>query len=250
MNKIRIIPSILYKDNTAIRGKNFESWRTVGSLMQSIRLYSLREVDELIFLDVNATEKKFINFNLIDDFADECFMPIIIGGGIKSFSDIENLLKVGADRVCVNSANFYEKNFVGKSIKYFGSQCLVLSVDYKNINNKKFVFVNSGKKNTGIELEEYLKKAEDIGIGEVLLTSIDHDGLMDGCDNQTLLQVNKKFSFNIIGSGGIGSEEHALQTLNETEINALSCSSIFHFTENTPLSLKKFLKKNQLNVRI
>ena len=147
MNKFRLIPSILFKENTAIRGKNFESWRTVGSLLQTIRLYSLREVDEIIFLDVDASKNKKINLKLIDEFADECFMPITVGGGIKNIQDIEDTLKVGADRVSINTKAFENINFIEQAIKKFGNQCIVISVDYKlDQNKKKMVHIYSGKK--------------------------------------------------------------------------------------------------------
>ena len=250
MNKFRLIPSILFKENTAIRGRNFESWRTVGSLLQTIRLYSLREVDEIIFLDVDAGKNKKINFKLIDEFADECFMPITVGGGIKNIQDIEDTLKVGADRVSINTEAFKNINFIKKAIDKFGSQCIVISVDYKlDDNNKKIVHICSGKKNTGIELKEYLNQLNDIGVGEILLTSINHDGMMKGYDNQTLKEVNEKYDFNLIASGGAGNYEGILETINYCNLKAISCSSIFHFTESTPNSLKEFLKKNKINVR-
>jgi len=250
MNKIRIIPSVLFKDNNAIRGKNFQSWRTVGSLLQTIKLYSLREVDELIFLDTNATLNNKINYSLIDDFADECFMPITVGGGIKNLNHIENLLKVGADRICINTAMYKDKNFVKNAIKNFGVQCIIVSVDYKKINNKKIVFVKSGSQNTEIELNDYLKLIEESGAGEVLLTSIDHDGTMSGFDNHTLKEINKKFKFKLIASGGAGNKNHVLKTIRNTKVTAVSCSSIFHFTEITPKSLKKYLMENNVKVRV
>ena len=250
MNKFRLIPSILFKDNTAIRGKNFESWRTVGSLMQTIRLYSLREVDEIIFLDVDAYKNERINLKLIDEFADECFMPITVGGGIKNIQNIEDILKVGADRVSIKTEAFKNINFVKQAIKKFGAQCIVISVDYKlNQNNKKTVHIHSGKIDTGVELEEYLKLLDDVGVGEVLLTSINHDGMMNGFDNETLRKVNNKYNFNLIASGGAGNNEGILNSIKYGNLKAISCSSIFHFTENTPNSLKEFLKKNNINVR-
>ena len=250
MNKIRIIPTILFKDNSAIRGKKFDSWRVSGSLLQTTRLYSMREVDEIIFLDINATKNKKINFNLIDDFADECFMPITVGGGIKSLYDIENLFKVGADRVCINSAAFYDSFFIKKAIKTFGEQSIIISVDYKKVISQNMVFINSGLKNTDIELNNYLKKIEDLGAKEVILTSINHDGMMNGYDIENISIANQKFNFKLIASGGAGSKEDVYELIKKTNVKALSCSSIFHFTEITPTSLKLFLKKKKIDVRI
>ena len=131
MQKIRIIPTILFNEENIVKGKNFKSWRKVGSLYQAIKIYNLREVDELIFLDINSTEKNFIEYKLIDDFADECFMPVTVGGGVKSLENIEMLLKSGADKVCINTAAYNDRNFIQKAIKTYGSQCIVISVDYK-----------------------------------------------------------------------------------------------------------------------
>lgn len=250
MNKIRIIPTILFKDNSAVKGKKFNSWRVSGSLLQTTRLYSMREVDEIIFLDINATKNNKINLDLIDDFADECFMPMTIGGGIKSLYDIENLFKVGADRISINSAAFSDPLFVKKAIKTFGEQSIIISVDYKKINSENIVFVKSGLENTEIKLNDYLKKIEELGVKEVVLTSIDHDGMMDGYDIENIFMANKNFNFKIIASGGAGSKEDVYNLIKKTNIKALSCSSIFHFTEITPTSLKLFLKKKKINVRI
>lgn len=250
MNKIRIIPTVLYKDNVAVRGKKFNNWRVSGSLLQTIRLYSLREVDELIFLDIGATNQRNINFKLIDEFADECFMPITIGGGIKSLNDIEELFKVGADRVCVNTQAFRDPVFIKNSIKNFGSQSIIVSVDYKIIKSKFYVFICSGSINTNIELKEYLKKLNDIGVKEVMLTSMDHDGMMEGYDLKNISYANLNYDFKVIASGGAGSKKDVLDLILSSKIDALSCSSIFHFTEITPLSLKKFLGENNINIRI
>lgn len=251
MNKIRIIPTVLFRDTNTVRGKNFKSWRVVGSVMQSIKLYSLREVDELIFFDVTATKNKEINYDLINDFAKECFMPVVVGGGIRNINDIENILKIGADRVCINTALVENIDFVKEAIKIFGVQCIIGSIDYKkDEKNKNFIWTNSGGIKTDNELFDFLKKVEDIGLGELLLTSIDHDGVMKGYDNPTLKKVNSTFNFKVIASGGAGKKEDVYKTIKDTNVSAISCSSIFHFTENTPLSIKRFLKEKKINVRI
>lgn len=250
MKKIRIIPTILYDSNSAVKGKNFNSWRKIGSLKQIIKLYSLREVDELIFLDVAANSKKNLEYKIIDDFADDCFMPITAGGGIKNMKNIELLLKSGVDRVSINSAIYNNYNFVKEAINYFGSQCIVLSIDYKIINNKKKnVFINSGRQDTKIELNDYLKKIEDLQPGEVLINSIDRDGTMMGYDIETLKKIEKKFKFQIIASGGAKSEKDVYNLINQTSIKAVSCSSIFQFTEITPLKIKEFLLKKGYRLR-
>ncbi len=248
--KIRIIPTILY-NNTLVKGKKFKSWRVVGNLFQMIKLYSLREVDELIFFDIDATKKGHIELSLIDEFADECFMPLTIGGGIKKLKDIDDLLKVGADKVCINSAATYDFEFIRQAIKKFGSQCIVISVDYKiNLNNCLEVFKNSGTVGTGLLLQEYIKKISDLGPGEIILTSIDHDGEMKGYDINTLLKINSTSSSPIIASGGAGNCDDIYNVIEKTGITTISAASIFHFTETTPMDVKRHLKAKGLNVRV
>ena len=170
MHKVRIAPTLLYKNNL-VKGKNFKSWRVVGNLYQMIKLYNLREVDELIFFDIDASKNNSIQLSLIDEFADECFVPLTVGGGIKSLDDIGNLLKVGADKICINSSAMNDINFLKKAVDKYGSQCIVLSIDYKiNKKEQKEIFINSGNKPTGILLENFIEKVSKVEPGEILLT--------------------------------------------------------------------------------
>ena len=251
MKKIRIIPTILFNESNTLKGKAFSSWRIVGNLKQSIKVYSLREVDELIILDISASKfNKEINLKLIDEIADECFMPLTVGGGIRSLNDIEKVLKAGADRVSINTSSIRNKNFLHDAIRVYGSQCIVVSVDYKNNYGKKEVFKESGTKSTGIELKNYLKEINKYNPGEVLLTSIDHDGMMLGYDLDTLSLANKILDAPVIASGGCGSYDHMYKVIKKCKISALAASSIFNFTEKTPLEAKNFLKKKGIKVRI
>ena len=238
--KLRIIPTVLYNGNSCVKGKNFKSWRVSGSIKQTIRLYSLREVDELIFLNINASKNK-INFSIVDDFADECFMPITLGGGIKKIGDIRELFKVGADRVSINTYAFERPDFLKKALETFGIQSIILSVDYKKIKNEPIVFTNSGELNTGKSLFSYLSEIEKIGVGEVLINSIDHDGLMCGYDFDTLKKIDNQFDLKIICSGGLSSYNDIAKLYESTKIRSFSMSSIFHYTQITPIQLKKQL---------
>ena len=250
MQKVRIIPTILFNNDNIVKGKNFDSWRKIGSLYQTIKIYNMREVDELIFLDTQSTRKSLIEYNLIDDFADDCFMPLTIGGGIKTIEDIELLLRCGADKVCINTSAFNNRIFIKNAIKVFGSQCIIISVDYKKINNELKVFVNSGKVNTGKNLFQYIDEIIEIGPGEIILTSIDHDGLMNGYDIENLKIINKKSTIPLIASGGAGKCEDFYDLVNETGINAAAAASIFHFTQFTPKDIKKYLLQKKIKVRI
>ena len=250
MLKIRIIPTLLYSHNL-VKGKNFKSWRVVGNLYQMVKLYNLREVDELIFFDIDAGHKGLIQLSLIDEFADECFVPLTVGGGVKKMKDIEDLLKVGADKICINTASIENIKFIEEAVKRYGSQCIVISIDYKLNEKKQFeVFKNSGRERTGLLLEEYVKRISDIGPGEIILTSIDHEGVMKGYDIKNILKMNKISSSQIIASGGAGNCEDVYQVIKETGVKAATASSIYHFTETTPLDVKKYLKKKGILVRI
>lgn len=250
MQKVRIIPTLLYSHNL-VKGKNFRSWRVVGNLYQMVKLYNLREVDELIFFDIEATDRDSIQLSLIDEFADECFVPLTVGGGVKKMQDIEDLLKVGADKICINTAAIEDYKFVEEAIKKYGSQCIVISMDYK-INDKKQleVYKNSGNKKTGILLHDYFKRISELGPGEIILTSIDHEGEMKGYDLDNIAKMNSISTSQIIASGGAGNSEDIYQVIKKTGVKAVTASSIYHFTETTPLDVKKYLKKKKISVRI
>ena len=250
MHKVRIAPTLLYKNNL-IKGKNFKSWRVVGNLHQMIKLYNLREVDELIFFDIDANKNNSIQLSVIDEFADNCFVPLTIGGGIKSLQDIENLLKVGADKVCINSNAIKDLNFVEKAVNKYGSQCIVVSIDYKlNKNKQKEIYINSGNTSTGILLETFIEKINKVEPGEILITSIDHDGLMEGYDIDTIKKISNLSEAPVIASGGAGKLEDFYQLIEKTNIKAVSAASIFHFTEITPLDVKRYLDQKGIKVRL
>lgn len=247
--KIRIIPTVLYNNNSCVKGKNFKSWRVSGSLKQTIKLYSLREVDELIFLNINAN-KDTINFKIIDEFADECFMPITVGGGIKSLEDIRQLFQVGADRVSINTNAYDNENFLKNAINTFGKQSIVVSVDYKKIDNEPIVFINSGSINTNKNLYKYMEELQNIDVGEVLVNSIDHDGLIKGYDHEIFENLDKKFELKLICSGGLKTYKDIKRLYQSTKIRAFSMSSVFHYTQLTPLILKKQLHDINIPVRL
>jgi cyclase len=251
MLKIRIIPTLLFKEFELVKGIKFDSWRRVGSAMTSVKIYNIREVDELIFLNIAATLNDHKpDLKLIDELADECFMPFTVGGGIKTIEDIRNLLMVGADKVAINTAAVLNPGLISEAAQCFGSQCIVVSIDAKKINGEYKVFINSGTKMTEINPVSFAKKVEKLGAGEILLTSIDRDGTFEGYDIELIKSVSKEVSIPVIASGGAGNYEHMLQVLKNTTASAVAAASIFHFTQQTPLGAKKFLKNHGINVRL
>ncbi len=250
MLKTRIIPTILYKDTTIVKGISFDSSRRIGSLMQTIKVYNMREVDELIFLDITATiQKRFPDFNLVDDFADECFVPLTVGGGIRTVNDAKRLLYVGADKIAINTAAVEYPDIVEEMALKFGSQCVVVSIDAKKRGNDYKVVTHSGKKETDIDVLKFAEYIEKRGAGEILLTSMDLDGTMKGYDIKLIKMITDAVSIPVIASGGAGDYEDMLQALKVGNASAVAASSIFHFTQQTPLEAKTYLKQREINVR-
>jgi len=251
MLKLRIMPTMLYKDLTLVKGVGFDSWRRVGSLMQQIKVYNLREVDELIVVDISATkEGRTPDFRLVDDFADECFMPLTVGGGINKIDDIRLLLQVGADKVVINTAAVETPKLISESAQLFGSQCIVASIDFKKHNAERYeVYTHSGTKPTGRDPVELAREVEACGAGEILLTSIDRDGTFSGYDIEMTRRVVDNVKIPVIASGGAGNYQHMVDVIKNSGASAVAAASLFHFTESTPKEAKKALKKHGIAVR-
>jgi len=252
MLKVRVIPTLLYKDFGLVKGKAFDSWRPVGGLMQSIKVYNLRGVDELAFLDIRATlEGRPPDYNLVDDFADECFMPLTVGGGVRTVDQVRRLLTVGADKVALNTAAVSEPQLVREAADRFGSQCVVVSIDAKLIPGVGHeVFTHSGTRGTGLDPVTHAKSVEESGAGEILLTSIDRDGTMKGYDLDLIRQVTEAVSIPVIASGGAGSYEDLVAAVREGHASAVAAAAIFHFTHLTPLDAKRHMAANGIPVRL
>lgn len=252
MLKTRVIPTLLYKDDSLVKGVAFDSWRTIGSAMQAVKVYNMRGVDELVFLDVAASaEGRVVDFSLIDEIADECFMPLTVGGGVRSTNNVRELLKVGADKVSINTAAVLNPKLISEAAKVFGSQCVVVSIDSKKHTSGDYeVFIKAGKAPTGINPVDLAKKAESLGAGEILLTSIERDGTMQGYDLELIKKVTEAVSIPVIASGGAGSYEDMEKAIKHSGASAVAASSIFQFTHSTPLEAKTYLKSKNINVRI
>lgn len=252
MLKVRIIPTILYKDLGLVKGVQFDSWRNVGSLMQAVKVYNMRDVDELVFFDICASKNNAPpDFDLVDDFADECFMPLTIGGGIWKLNDIKRLLRVGADKVSICSAAIENPKLIKKGVKKFGSQCITIAIDVKKIGNSEYrVCTNSGTKITDKDPVTHSIEVERMGVGEIILTSIDRDGTMNGYDVNLTRMVVDSVSIPVIASGGAGNYKHMLEVLKDGRASSVAAASIFHFTQQTPLNAKIFLKSKGINTRV
>jgi cyclase len=252
MIKTRIMPTLLFKDVGLVKGVGFDSWRRVGAALQAVRVYNLREVDELAFMDISATPKGCApDFRLVDELADNCFMPLTVGGGVRSVDDVRTLLAVGADKVSINTAAVETPELIRKAAERFGAQCVVVSIDVRRRGDgTPEVVTRCGSRATGLDPVEWARRAEDLGAGEILLTSVERDGTMQGYDVPLIRDVSAAVSIPVVASGGAGAYEHMAQVLRETEAAAVAAASMFHFTEQTPREAKLYLRDQGFAVRL
>jgi len=252
MLKVRVMPTLLFKDLGLVKGIRFDSWRRVGSVMQAVKVYNLREVDELIFLDISATsERRSPDLETVDEIADECFMPLTVGGGVRTVEQARKLLQVGADKIALNTAALETPDLVRELAEELGSQCVVVSIDVQRRANGSYeVTSQSGTFATGKDPIIWSREVEQLGAGEILLTSVDLDGTMEGYDVDVTRRVSEAISIPVIASGGAGNYEHMASVLIEGKASAVAAASIFHFTQQTPLEAKYFLRDRGIEVRI
>src|SRR4051812_36376200 len=240
--KLRIIPTLLFKNVGLVKGIRFDSWRRVGATMQAIKVYNMRQVDELIFLDITATqEDRRPDFETVDEIADECFMPLCVGGGIRTVEDVRKLLAAGADKVAVNTAALERPELIREISDHFGSQCVVVSIDARREPDGTYrVYTHSGTRRTEITPEQHAAAMNAAGAGEILITSVDRDGTMEGYDVELTRTVSNAVSVPVIASGGAGNYAHMLDVIRDGGASAVAAASIYHFTQHTPLEAKHF----------
>lgn len=250
--KVRIMPTLLFRDVGLVKGVGFDSWRRTGSALQAIKVYNMREVDELVFLDIRATpDGREPDFQQIDELADECFMPMTVGGGVRTPDHIAQLLAVGADKVAINTAALARPGLIEDGAVRFGAQCIVVSIDVlRHADGRLEVMSHCGKKPTGRDPVEWAKEVEALGAGEILLTSVDRDGTFNGYDVPLTRSVVDAVKIPVVASGGCGNYQHMEEVLRDGKADAVAAASIFHFTEQTPKEAKAYLKSVGFKVRI
>lgn len=251
MLKIRLIPTLLWKDFGLVKGVGFNSSRRVGPILPVIKVYNARDVDEIMLCDVGATSNNLEpNYSLVKEVAKECYVPLTVSGGISKLEHIEKLLVAGADKVALNSSLYSNPSLLTEAAARFGSQCIMASVDAKRNENRWICLSDSGAK---IQLEEpfdWARQLADRGAGEILITSIDQDGTMSGYDLDLIELICGSVDIPIIASGGAGTTAHMFEVLCNSKVSALAAASIFHFTEITPLGIKRELLEFGIPVRI
>jgi len=248
MLKVRIIPILTFNGFGLVKTKQFENPRMVGNPVQAARVYNSRGVDELVFLDITASEQnRKINLKLVSDVIKESYMPVVIGGGITTIDDINNLLKIGADKVIIKTKALTDKKFIKECVSFFGSQCISISVDAIKKENEYFI---QNKLGLQIKLNDFLNDMTECNVGELVVTSVDNDGMMNGFDHHLINEVAAKTNIPIIAVGGGGKTTHYSELFENTTIEAVGSASIFHFTQYTPLDIKNELKNISISVRL
>ncbi len=247
----RIIPCLDIKNGRTVKGINFEELRDAGDPVELAKMYSDLGADELVFLDITATqENRKTMIEMVMKVASQINIPFTVGGGISSIEDVSSLLKAGADKVSINSSAVKNPQLIKELVDKFGSQCIVLAVDAKLINEEWIVFLSGGKIQTTLNLFDWVKQAVELGVGEILFTSMDHDGTKEGYAIEALDKLADLVSVPIIASGGCGSMEDFLSVFSSGKVDAALAASVFHFGEIKISNLKKYLRENNINVRL
>lgn len=247
----RIIPCLDIKDGRTVKGVNFVNLRDAGDPVELANQYALEQADELVFLDISATEQKRKTLaELVLRVAAAIDIPFTVGGGISAVEDVAILLKNGADKVSINSAAVKNPSLIDKLSEQFGSQCIVVAIDAKQIDGQWKVHLVGGKVPTELDLFEWAKEVEQRGAGEILFTSMDHDGTKQGFANNALARLSTEVNIPVIASGGAGTVPHFIDTFTKGKADAALAASVFHFGEISIPELKKQLNQQQLAVRI
>ena len=250
MLKKRIIPCLDIKDGATVKGVNFEGLKNAGDPVVLAKKYEQEGADELVFLDITATiedRKTFIE--LVKEIAKELSIPFTVGGGISSVEDVRKLLEAGADKISINSSAVKNPELISDLAKEFGSQCVVVAIDTKQIDNKDLVHIKGGREATEFFTAEWAKEAERLGAGEILLTSMDGDGTKNGFDLRITKLVSENISIPVIASGGAGTANDFVKVFNETKATGALAASVFHFNEIGIQDLKEQLKTQKIEVR-
>ncbi|MCK4500081.1 imidazole glycerol phosphate synthase subunit HisF [Candidatus Babeliales bacterium] len=250
MLKIRLIPVLLLKKGRMVKTIKFNNLREVGNPSTTVRVYDAQGADEIVFLDIDASiEGRKSFYEIIEKAADETFIPFTAGGGVRGLDDIKSLLSIGADKVSINTAALENPEFIRNAAEIFGKQCIVVSIDVRTIGGRYYVVTGCGTKVSGLDPAEWAAKAEALGAGEILLSSIDRDGTMQGYDLELIKMVSDVISIPVIANSGVGNLQDFKDCLMKGGTNAIAAASIFHFTDQSIIKIKAFLKTAGFDVR-
>lgn len=251
MLKARIIPCLDVKDGRTVKGVNFVDLVDAGDPVEQAKFYDSQGADELTFLDITAShENRDTIFDVVNRTAEQCFMPLTVGGGVRQVEDIRKLLLAGADKVSINTAAVHRPEFVGEAAEKFGAQCIVVAIDAKLAGPDKWeIFTHGGREPTGIDAIEWAKRMADLGAGEILLTSMDRDGTRSGFDIDLTRTLADAVRIPVIASGGVGNLEHLVDGIRRGHASAVLAASIFHFGEYSIPGAKAYMAAAGVDVR-
>jgi len=253
MFKVRVIPCLDVKDGRVVKGVNFVDLRDAGDPVEAAIAYDAAGADELCFLDITAThENRGIMLDVVRRTAEACFMPVTVGGGVRTVDDIKTLLRSGADKVSINSAAVARREFVKEAAEKFGDQCIVVAIDAKRVPGRDHweIFTHGGRKGTGIDAIEFAQEVVSLGAGEILLTSMDRDGTRAGFDLPLTRAIADSVQVPVIASGGVGNLDHLVDGIREGHATAVLAASIFHFGEYTIRQAKDHMVRCGLPMRL
>jgi len=247
----RIIPCLDVDNGRVVKGVKFEDIRDAGDPVEIARRYDEQGADEITFLDITASHQgRDTTLHTVERMASQVFIPLTVGGGVRTVQDIRNLLNAGADKVSINTAAVFNPEFVGEAAERFGSQCIVVAIDAKKVADGRWeIFTHGGRKPTGLDAVAWAKKMEGLGAGEILLTSMDQDGVKSGYDLGVTRAISEAVSIPVIASGGVGNLEHLAAGILEGKADAVLAASIFHFGEYTVPEAKAYLASRGIVVR-
>ncbi len=252
----RIIPCLDVDNGRVVKGVQFVDIRDAGNPVEVAKRYDEQGADEITFLDITATaDNRNTTIHMVEEVASQVFIPLTVGGGIRSVDDVRNMLNAGADKVAINSAAIFNPAFVQEACQTFGSQCIVVAIDAKKVSlkgeeNKWEIFTHGGRKETGIDAVEWATKMERLGAGEILLTSMDRDGTKIGFDLELTRTIADSVNVPVIASGGVGELDHLVKGVTEGHAEAVLAASIFHFGQHTIQEAKQAMTDNGIEVRL
>ena len=251
MLKNRIIPCLDVKNGRVVKGINFVDLKDAGDPVEQAKIYSDGGADEICFLDITASnENRDIIYDVVEKTSKKCFVPLTVGGGIRSVEDINKLLNHGADKVSINTAAVENSKVVLDSSKKFGSQCIVVAIDAKKEGNSWKIFTHGGRNKTDIDAIKFAKQMEEYGAGELLVTSMDRDGTQKGYDIDLMLKISSIVNIPVIASGGVGNLDHLAEGITKGKANAVLAASIFHYGKYSIKQAKEYLETKGIPVRI
>jgi cyclase len=251
MLKNRIIPCLDVKNGRVVKGINFVDLKDAGDPVEQAKIYSDGGADEICFLDITASnENRKTIYEVVRKTSEKCFVPLTVGGGVRSVEDINKLLNCGADKVSINTAAVQNSDVIVESSKKFGSQCIVVAIDAKKNNEKWEVFTHGGRNKTGIDALDFAKKMEDCGAGELLVTSMDRDGTQVGYDIDLMSKISTTVNIPLIASGGVGNLDHLVDGIEKGKASAVLAASIFHYGKHSIKEAKEYLDSKGIPVRI